>query len=48
MDDALLDVVLARLDQVPLEGAAEQLLLAACDSEAGPRPDRDRRAQRER
>src|SRR5258708_21974736 len=34
MDDALLDVVLARLDMVPLEQEAERLLLAACDSEA--------------
>ncbi len=34
MDDALLDVVLGRLDRVPLEQEAERLLLAACDSEA--------------
>ncbi len=33
MDDALLDVVLKRLDQVPPEGRAEQLLLAACDTD---------------
>lgn len=33
MDDALLDVVLARLDAAPLEQGAEELLLAACEGE---------------
>ncbi len=33
MDDALLEVVLARLDRVPLEPEAERLLLAACDDD---------------
>lgn len=33
MDDALLDIVLARLDMVPLEQDAERFLLAACESE---------------
>ncbi len=34
MDEALLDVVLARLDTVPLEGEAASLLLAACEGDA--------------
>jgi recombinational DNA repair ATPase RecF len=34
MDDALLDVVLERLDKVPLDQIAERLLMAACDSDA--------------
>ena len=33
MDDALLEVVLERLDRAPLAHSAEQLLLAACDGE---------------
>jgi AAA domain len=33
VDDALLDVVLARLDKVPLDDDAERLLLAACESD---------------
>lgn len=52
MDDALLEVVLKRLDLAPLENSAERLLLAACDgqdaldAELGgePREYRDRRA----
>ena len=35
MDDALLDIVLGRLDRVPLEQEAERLLLAACDGDDG-------------
>ena len=34
VDDALLDVVLERLDKVPLAEDAASLLLAACDSDA--------------
>jgi len=34
MDDTLLDVVLGRLDRVPLEQRAERLLLAACEGDA--------------
>src|SRR5260221_6664394 len=34
MDDALLEVVLERLDRVPLEQRAERLLLAACEGDA--------------
>lgn len=34
MDDVLLDLVLARLDKVPLAENATALLLAACDSDA--------------
>lgn len=34
MDDVLLDLVLARLDEVPLAETATSLLLAACDSDA--------------
>jgi recombinational DNA repair ATPase RecF len=34
MDDALLELVLKRLDQVPLPSPAEKLLLAACDGDA--------------
>jgi recombinational DNA repair ATPase RecF len=34
MDEALLEVVLKRLDQVPLDENAESVLLAACDGEA--------------
>ena len=34
MDDLLLDLVLARLDTVPLAATATSLLLAACDSDA--------------
>lgn len=34
MDEALLDLVLKRLDEVPLEKKAESLLLAACDDDA--------------
>jgi recombinational DNA repair ATPase RecF len=34
VDDVLLDIVLARLDKVPLAATATSLLLAACDSDA--------------
>src|ERR1019366_7697767 len=34
MDDALLDLVLERLDAVPLAAEAAALLLAACEGEA--------------
>ena len=34
MDEALLDVVLARLDRVPLDDVAASLLLAACEGDA--------------
>lgn len=50
MDDMLLDVVLARLDRVPLEESAERLLLAACEDDdalavelSGERQDRPER-----
>ena len=33
MDDALLDLVVARLDSVPLAEDASSLLLAACESD---------------
>jgi len=31
MDDTLLDVVLARLDSMPVDDGAERLLLVACE-----------------
>src|SRR5258708_13086562 len=34
MDEALLNVVLARLDRVPLEDVAAALLLAVCEGDA--------------
>src|ERR1022692_5157684 len=34
MDEVLLDLVLKRLDEVPLQKKAESLLLAACDDDA--------------
>lgn len=34
MDDTLLEIVLGRLDLVPLQQEAERLLLAACESDA--------------
>ena len=34
MDETLLDLVLKRLDEVPIEKKAESLLLAACDDDA--------------